>query len=124
VVALVDANGNSVASYSYGVWGKLLSSSESIPDANDWVNPYRYDGRNGVRSDTATGLDWLSVRAYDPNVGHFLSRDPLGGAPLYLASGDNPCVYAGANWLSNIHLNALALLPWRRNSVHRDNGVR
>ncbi len=77
-----------------------LASSESLPNANGWVNPYRYDGRDGVRSDTTTGLDWMSVRAYDPTLGRFLARDPLGRAPLVFA--DNPYVYAGNNPLSNV----------------------
>jgi RHS repeat-associated protein len=57
-------------------------------DQSGWSNPYRYDGRDGARYDAATGLYWLSVRAYDPSVGRFLARDPLGRAPLFLA--DNP----------------------------------
>jgi RHS repeat-associated protein len=120
VIALVDATGTPVASYSYDSWGNLTSSSESF--TNGWTNPYRYDGRDGARYDASDGLYWLSVRAYDPSIGRFLSRDPLGRAPLFFA--DAPYVYAGANPLSNFHLTALALLPWRRNSVHRHNGVR
>ncbi len=42
----------------------------------------------------------MSVRAYDPTLGRFLSRDPLGRAPLVFA--DNPYVYAGNNPLSNV----------------------
>ena len=97
---LSDASGNVVASYAYDTWGNLTSASESIPNANGWVNPYRFDGRDGVRYDASTGLDWMAVRAYDPSVGRFLSRDPLGRAPLFFA--DNPYVYAGANPLSNV----------------------
>ncbi len=53
-----------------------------------------------MRADVATGLDWMSVRAYDPTIGRFISRDPLGRAPLVFA--DNPYVYAGNNPLSNV----------------------
>jgi RHS repeat-associated protein len=104
VVSLVDASGATVASYAYDSWGNLLAgSSESIPNANGWVNPYRYDGRDGARYDASDGLYWLSVRVYDPTLGRFLSRDPLGRAPLFLPSGnDNPYVYAGNNPLSNV----------------------
>ena len=42
----------------------------------------------------------MRVRAYDPSIGRFLSRDPLGRAPLFFA--DNPYVYAGNNPLSNV----------------------
>ena len=64
-----NASWNVVASYAHDTWGNLTSASESIPNANGWVNPYRFDGRDGVRYDAATGLDWMSVRAYDPSVG-------------------------------------------------------
>src|SRR6185437_15728006 len=110
------------ASYTYDSWGNPLGNSETVPNANGWSNPYRYGGRDGARSDAATGLYWLSVRADYLTIDRFLSRDPLGRAPLFFA--DNPYVYAGNNPLSNFHLTALALLPWRRNSVHRHNGVR
>ncbi|HEX8996236.1 MAG TPA: RHS repeat-associated core domain-containing protein [Ktedonobacterales bacterium] len=95
---LSDTSGVVVAGYLYDSWGDLTSSNETF--TNGWSNPYRYDGRDGARSDAATGLYWLSVRAYDPTLGRFLSRDPLNRAPLFLT--DNPYVYAGANPLSNV----------------------
>ncbi len=77
VVALVDAQGNVAASYAYDAFGQLTSASESFGSGTTWTNPYRYDGRDGVRYDGETGLYWMSVRAYDPALGRFLSRDPL-----------------------------------------------
>jgi RHS repeat-associated protein len=53
-----------------------------------------------VRYDGETGLYWMSVRAYDPALGRFLNRDPLGRAPLFF--GDQPYVYAGNNPLGNV----------------------
>lgn len=100
VVNLTDASGAVVATYAYDTWGNLTTSSESIPNAHSWVNPFRFDGREGVRYDGSDGLYWMSVRAYDPTIGRFLSRDPLGRAPLFFA--DNPYVYAGNNPLSNV----------------------
>ena len=100
VVNLTDASGAVVATYAYDAWGNLTTSSEAIPGANGWVNPFRFDGRDGVRYDGSDGLYWMSVRAYDPTIGRFLSRDPLARAPLFLA--DNPYVYAGNNPLSNV----------------------
>lgn len=41
------------------------------------------------------------LQAYDPSLGRFLSRDPLGRAPLF-GVNDNPYVYAGNNPLSNV----------------------
>ena len=87
-------------SYACGVWGNLTSASENIPNANGWTNPYRYDGRDGARYDVETGLYWLTTRAYDPTLGRFLQRDPLGRAPLFFA--DQPYAYAGNNPLLNV----------------------
>lgn len=42
----------------------------------------------------------MSVRAYDPALGRFLSRDPLGRVPLFF--GDQPYVYGGNNPLINV----------------------
>ena len=100
MVNLTDANGAVVASYSYDAWGNLTSSSESIPNVNGWVNPSRFDGRDHARYDASDGLTWLTTRAYDPTLGRFLARDPLGRVPLYFA--DNPYAYAGNNPLSNV----------------------
>jgi RHS repeat-associated protein len=70
-----------VATYTYDTWGNLTGATEIISNANGWTNPYRFDGRDGVRSDAATGLDWMATRAYDPTTGRFIARDPLGRAP-------------------------------------------
>ena len=99
VVALVDATGNPVASYAYDAFGQLTSASESF-GRKTWTNLYRYGDRDGVRYDGETGLYWMSVRAYDPALGRFLSRDPLGRAPLFFA--DQPYVYAGNDPLINV----------------------
>jgi RHS repeat-associated protein len=97
VVALTDANGNTVASYSYDAFGGV-TATESF--ANGWTNPYRYDGKDRVRYDTETSLYWMSVRAYDPTLGRFLSRDPLNRQPLVFTG--QPYVYAGNNPLKNV----------------------
>lgn len=100
VVALVDGSGNVVAHYAYDEFGNLTDNTEQIPNTNGWVNPYRYDGRDEVRYDSEMGLYWMSVRAYDPALGRFLSRDPLGRLPLMWA--EQPYVYAGNNPLINV----------------------
>jgi RHS repeat-associated protein len=94
VVALTDTSGNVVASYAYDAFGNLTGSNESFP--NGWSNPYRYDGAEGVRYDPETNLYWMSVRAYDPTLGRFISHDPLG---RLAAEGQDtqPYVYVGNN---------------------------
>jgi RHS repeat-associated protein len=94
VVDVTDRSGSVVASSSYDAFGALTSSSESFPTG--WSNPFRYDGAQGVRYDAETGLYWMSVRAYDPTLGRFLSHDPLGRLAA-LGLDTQPYVYAGNN---------------------------
>jgi RHS repeat-associated protein len=98
VVALVDSNGNAVSSYSYDVFGNVQSDTDRF--SNGWRNPYLYDGAFRDYFDNETGLDWMSVRAYDPTLGRFISRDPLGRKPL-MGLATQPYVYANNNALKN-----------------------
>jgi RHS repeat-associated protein len=98
VVALVAADGTLAAQYGYDEYGNRISSSESF--ANGWTNPYRFDGLDRVRYDAETNLYWMSVRAYDPTIGRFISRDPEGRTPTGWST--QPYAYAGNNPLRNI----------------------
>lgn len=98
VVALVDGGGTTVATYAYDTYGAPTSVWESF--TNGWHNPYLYDGLDRVRYDSETSLYWMSVRAYDPTLGRFLSHDPLGRAPLFF-DASQPYAYGGNNPLRN-----------------------
>ena len=52
----------------YDAFGQLTAASENFGGTTTWTNPYRYDGRDGVRYDGEMGLYWMSVRAYDPTL--------------------------------------------------------
>jgi RHS repeat-associated protein len=93
VVALTDSSGNVVASYTYDAFGSV-TATETFP--NGWSTPFRDDGAQGVRYDAETGLYWMTVRAYDPALGRFLSHDPLGRLAA-LGLDTQPYVYAGNN---------------------------
>jgi hypothetical protein len=93
VVNLVDASGNMAASYTYDTWGNVTSASERIPTAaGGWSNPYRYDGRTGVRYDASDGLYWLAVPVHSPATDGALTRTKragtrtAGGTPIALQS--------------------------------------
>ena len=68
VVRIVDGSRNVVASYSYDLWGKLLSSSGTLAN----VNPLRY---RGYYYDSETGFYYLQSRYYDPAIGRFINAD-------------------------------------------------
>jgi len=68
VVRIVDASGNTVASYEYDPYGKVISATGTLAE----VNPIRY---RGYYYDNETGLYYLQSRYYDPAIGRFISAD-------------------------------------------------
>ena len=67
---LTDAAGEVTDRYSYGAYGRLFDHQGSSD------NPYQFTGE---WQDTATGLDYLRARYYDPDLGRFISKDAFGG---------------------------------------------
>ncbi|MEW6279042.1 MAG: RHS repeat-associated core domain-containing protein, partial [Candidatus Eremiobacterota bacterium] len=77
---VVDANTGAVAQrLSYGPWGEVLE------DTNPGFQPFGYAG--GLY-DPNTGLVRFGARDYDPAVGRWTSRDPIG-----LVAGTNVYAY-------------------------------
>ena len=75
---ITDGVGNVVKNYTYDVYGRPSPAVSAIS------NPYLFTGR---RLDEESGIYYYRARMYDPNIGRFLQRDPLG----YL---DNMNLYA------------------------------
>ena len=67
VVAVTDSAGAVQGTQRFDAYGSPLSSTGSIPQ-------YGYTGREP----DATGLIYYRARYYDPSVGRFTQRDPLG----------------------------------------------
>jgi RHS repeat-associated protein len=88
VIAVTDAQQNTVATYTYDAWGNILSQSGSFAEEN----PYRYAG---YRYDKETGLYYLMARYYNPQHGNFLSLDPDPG------DEDDPQTQNGYNYANN-----------------------
>ena len=72
VMELVDANGNTVASYTYSPYGKVLTAEGALAE----TNPLRY---RGYYYDSESGLYYLQSRYYDPNTGRFINADSYAG---------------------------------------------
>lgn len=70
IVKLRDSAGNTVSSYNYDEWGKILSKSEAF------ANPIRYAG---YWYDEEVGLYHLGARWYAPDLMRFVSVDPHPG---------------------------------------------
>ena len=79
ITELSDENGGIVAHYEYSPFGSLTASSGEYAGEN----PFRFSSEY---SDVETGLVYYNYRYYSPELGRWLSRDPIeeqGGYNLY-----------------------------------------
>ena len=95
VAGLSNASGNLVEIYEYDAYGntKVLDSQYQSISSSSVDNPYGYTGR---RLDSEIGLYYYRARYYNPKVGRFIQRDPLGyvdGLNLYTYAQSNPTNY-------------------------------
>jgi len=70
-IALTDMAQTVVNSYVYEPFGQVLAQQETV------AQPFKFVGRFGVMAEQ-NGLYYMRARYYDPNVGRFISEDPLG----------------------------------------------
>jgi RHS repeat-associated protein len=84
------------SSFTYDSYGRILSQSGTAR------SPYSFTGRE---YDAESGLYYYRGRYYDPQVGRFISEDPLGFAAgdtnLYAYVGNNPINFSdplGLQW--------------------------
>jgi RHS repeat-associated protein len=88
VRALVDSQGQFVQSYTYDAWGNV---SASTPNSS-FLTPNFFLFHGGAYS-AATGLYQFRARWYSPELGRWLSPDPIGlegGLNLYEFCGNDP----------------------------------
>jgi RHS repeat-associated protein len=71
VLFVTNSGGAVIASYAYGPYGQLLSSTGAIDNAFTW------QGQFGVMREGASDLYYVRARWYDSVTGRFLSRDPI-----------------------------------------------
>ncbi len=84
---LTDSAGNVVWSGDYSAWGKLLNADRlSGATSTMSMQSLRYQGQY---ADESTGLHYNTFRYYDPDIGRFMTQDPIG-----LEGGMNSYQYA------------------------------
>ena len=82
----LDADGLVLSSDQYDAWGKSQGGG-GPPD------PFGYHAQDGYYTDAETGLIFCTHRYYDPQIGRWLTRDPIGmagGINLYAYCGNDP----------------------------------
>jgi RHS repeat-associated protein len=105
-VGMSDSSGNIVNRYAYDAFGKILGQEEVIP------NSFKYVGQFGVM-DEGNGLFYMRARYYDPEVGRFITKDPIGflggDVNFYAYVANNPI-----NWIDPEGLEIFVLWgrPW------------
>ena len=81
---MIDSSGNIQARYSYDPYGRATKVSGSLDCDFQYAGMYEH---------AASGLNLTIYRAYNPNIGSWLSRDPSGesaGIDLYAYCSDSP----------------------------------
>ncbi len=87
IIAITNAEGETVARYTYDAWGKCTITQDTTIAGIATVNPFRY---RGYYLDTETGLYYLNSRYYDPETARFLNSD----SPEYVSmQGGNLYAY-------------------------------
>jgi len=92
---LTDSNGVVTESASYDSFGRTISSN--------LTTRYQYTGRE---YDEYTGLMFYRARFYDPQIGRFISEDPIGfagGINLFDYVKSNPVLYRDPTGLRRCH---------------------
>ena len=95
--------------YTYDPFGKVTNSAEVYPNTRTTVpNPFKFGGRFGLIDDD-NGLIYIRARYYSPELGRFLTKDPLGsdlkdGQSLnrYIYASDNPVLLIDVNGLYSL----------------------
>ena len=72
VIAIINADGESVAKYSYDAWGVCTVTEDNTAVGIATINPYRY---RSYYYDEEIGLYYLQSRYYDATVGRFINAD-------------------------------------------------
>lgn len=96
IICVTDGSGSIVATKAYSSYGKTIGSTGSFS------SPFGYVGAFGVLSDE-NGLLHMRARFYDPQIGRFLTEDPLG-----IAAGLNVYSYVEGDPANHIDPQGLA----------------
>ena len=99
---MCNSSGAIVARYSYDPYGRATLVSGTNLSTFQYAGYYTHQ---------PSGLNLTRYRAYDPNTGHWLSRDPIaerGGINLYDYCHDDPDNYIDSLGLKNVNITIVS----------------
>uniref|UniRef100_UPI001B7FE24F RHS repeat domain-containing protein n=1 Tax=Chitinilyticum litopenaei TaxID=1121276 RepID=UPI001B7FE24F len=112
---LLDAEGNLAWSADYKAWGEAKAAISDAAKRAGISNPLRFQGQY---FDHETGLHYNRHRYYDPQIGRFISKDPIslmGGLNIF-AYAPNPVHWVDPQGLAaNGQLGTYGTLTGRAN---------
>ena len=95
---LTDVDRDQIASYRYRAFGEQTVTYGSSGNRFTWV------GRLGYYHQPDTSDYWLRARVHRPQIGRFLSRDPVRQANLYIWPGNSPVVIVDPSGTDSLKL--------------------
>jgi RHS repeat-associated protein len=109
VIALTDASGAVTTRYAYGPFGQVTASGAAS------ANTTQFTGREN----DGTGLYYYRSRYYSPQLGRFVSEDPLGLAGfdvnMYAYVGNTPTMFSDP-FGRDKNTNHWSMLDWDQNA--------
>ena len=103
-VAITNSSQQTVNTYAYDPYGKLMAETETI------AQPFKYVGQLGIQAE-GNNLYYMRARYYDANIGRFISEDPAGvsgGLNLYAYVGGNPVMAVDPSGLLGFNFDQFA----------------
>ena len=103
-IAAHNAKGEAVWTAEYEAWGRIRK--ETVSDGLKANIPFRFQGQY---YDEESGLHYNRFRYYDPEIGRFVSQDPIGlrGGTNLFEYAPNPIIWVDPLGLSAFSCNKL-----------------
>jgi len=115
-----DDSGSAVGSVAYTAFGELVTGYSELATRYQYAGGWGYEADllvlNGAPGTSPVTLQHVGHRWYDPSIGRFIQRDPIGiegGFNVYAYVGQTPTVRVDPEGLSSLmRPDALIYLIW------------